>query len=231
MTEPKYVQIANKFAREIRTGAIAPKTWLPSYADIARDHEVSEIVVRKAVDQLHRWGLVQKVERRGTYVVERPNLTRLAPERQMESPETTFATESERPISVEREIERIRATDDLASDFGIDAGGELVHVVTRATEGGQPISISDTYHLPDQETPDATFLEETLAERVPSELHGAWLRVPTGDLVVTIHQRFLGNDERVLMISDVSYPRGRYQAFSFRMTLTNPESERTIHSG
>lgn len=219
MAEPKYSQIANKFAREIRSGAIAPKTWLPSYAEIAADNAVSEIVVRRAVDQLHRWGLVRKIERRGTFVMERPNLTRLAPERQMESPETTFGNESDQPVSVEREIERIPATNELADDFGIDVGDELTHVVTRATEGGQPISISDTYRLPDLENPEPAFLVESLAEQVPTELHAAWLNTSVGDPVITIHQRFLDEDDRVLMISDVSYPRDRYQAFSFRMAM------------
>ncbi|MFI6959916.1 GntR family transcriptional regulator [Nocardia sp. NPDC050408] len=220
MSEPKYVQIANKYARQIRSGAIPPKTRLPSYSEIAHDHNVSEIVVRKAVEQLHRAGLVRTVERRGTYVVERPNLTRLAPERQMESPETTFGSETDRPVSVEREIERIKATDELADDFGIDVGDELVHVVTRATEDGNPVSISDTYHLPGQETPDATFLEETLAEQIPTALHATWLNVPARDSAITVHQRFLDNDDNLLMVSDVTYPRGRYQAFSFRMTVS-----------
>ncbi|WP_280431696.1 GntR family transcriptional regulator [Nocardia brasiliensis] len=219
MTEPRYVQIANKYARAIRSGAIPPKTWLPSYAEIAREHDVSEIVVRKAVDQLDRSGLVRRVERRGTYVIERPNLTRLAPERQMESPETTYGSESDRPVSVQREIQRIQATDELAATFGVNSGAELVHVVTRATEDERPVSVSDTYHLPDQENPNAAYLEETLAEQVPADLHAEWLGLPAGELAVTVHQRFLDANDRVLMVSDVSYPRSRYQAFSFRMAL------------
>ncbi|MEU6579560.1 GntR family transcriptional regulator [Nocardia sp. NPDC046763] len=219
MTEPKYVQIANKFAREIRSGAIPSKTWLPSYADIASENDVSEIVVRKAVDQLHRWGLVRKVERRGTYVLDRPNLVRLAPERQMEAPETTYGNESDRPVSIEREVERVQASAEQAEIFGIDAGDELVYVVTRAAAGGQPVSISDTYHLPGQSEPRAAYLEETLAERVPEARHAEWLKTPTGDPVTTIRQRFLDEGDRLLMTSDVSYPRDRYQAFSFRMAL------------
>ncbi|MEV0765177.1 GntR family transcriptional regulator [Nocardia sp. NPDC050435] len=219
MPEPRYVQIANKYAREIRSGVIPPNTWLPSYAEIARQHEVSEIVVRKAVDQLGRSGLVRKVERRGTFVMERPNLTRLAPERQMESPETTYGSESEQSISVQREIERVAAAEDQAAAFGIEPGEELVHVVTRATEGGRPVSISDTYHLSGQENPDATYLEETLAERVPASSHTAWLEIPPGEPAMTVHQRFLDSEDRPLMVSDVSYPRGRYQAFSFRMVV------------
>lgn len=224
MTEPRYVQIANKYARDIRSGKIPVGTWLPSYGEIASSNQVSEIVVRKAVDQLRRWGLVQTVERRGTRVVQRPTLTRLAPERQMESPETTFGHETDRPVSVDREIKRIPATSTLASQFNIDVDDELVHVLTRASEDGEPISISDTYHLPDQETPDAAYLEETLTERVPSQHHREWLNSPEAEPVMTVYQRFLAKDDRVLMISDVSYPRHRYQAYSFRMSLSPTDS-------
>ncbi|MFI5716259.1 GntR family transcriptional regulator [Nocardia sp. NPDC051750] len=216
------MQIANKYAREIRRGALPPNTRLPSYADIARENNVSEIVIRKAVGQLSRWGLVKTVERRGTYVVPQATLTRLAPERQMESPETTYGNETEDAVTVDREIERLDATAELANAFDIEVGDELVHVITRAAEAGNPVSVSDTYHLPDQETPDAAVLEEVLAERVPSERHADWLGLGEGDPATTVRQRFLGVDDRVLMISDVSYPPGRYQAFSFRMSL-NPE--------
>ncbi|MEC3957524.1 GntR family transcriptional regulator [Nocardia sp. CDC153] len=224
MTEPRYVQIANKYARDIRSGKIPAGTWLPSYSEIASSNSVSEIVVRRAVDQLRRWGLVQTVERRGTRVVERPTLTRLAPERQVESPETTFGNETDGVVSVDREINRIAASGKLASQFGISAGEELVHVVTRAAEDGEPISVSDTYHLPDQENPDAAYLEETLAERVPSRSHLAWLKIPDEEPVMTVRQRFLDANDRVLMISDVSYPKHRYQAFSFRMTLPSADA-------
>lgn len=229
MTEPRYVQIANKYARDIRSGKIPVGTWLPSYAEIASSNDVSEIVVRKAVDQLRRWGLVRSVERRGTRVAERPTLTRLAPERQMESPETTFGNETDRPVSVEREIERIDATSELSSQFGVEIGDELVHVLTRAAEDGVPISISDTYHLPDQETPDAAYLEETLIERVPPEPHRTWLNSPEAEPVMTVHQRFLAQDERVLMISDVSYPKHRYQAYSFRMSLSPSDTRSDLN--
>ncbi|WP_069166347.1 GntR family transcriptional regulator [Nocardia altamirensis] len=229
MVEPRYVQIANKYAREIRSGTLPPKTALPSYVEIAREHNVSEIVVRKAIDQLDRAGLVRRVERRGTYVAERPTLTRLAPERQMESPETTYGSESDLAISVQREIDRIGATDELAAAFGIPHGAELVHVVTRASEGEQPVSISDTFHLPEHENPDAVYLEETLAERMPAEGHAAWLGIVAGESAVTVHQRFLDGDDRLLMVSDVSYPRGRYQAFSFRMVVA-PDAQ-IAHDG
>ena len=221
MPEPKYVAIANKYAADIRKGVIPPNVWLPSHAEIAREHEVSEIVARKVTGQLRRWGLVKTVERRGTLVLAQSDDTRISPERQMESPETTYETESAdgNEVVVDREIREIAADRELADTFGLEVGAALVHVLTRASEGGRPISISDTYHLPGQSIPEADYLEEELAEREPSAVHAEWLGVPVGEPLITIKQRFLTSDDGLLMISDVSYIPGRYRAFSFRMAL------------
>ncbi|MEU4416167.1 GntR family transcriptional regulator [Nocardia salmonicida] len=221
MSEPKYVSIANRFAADIRKGVIPPNVWLPSHAEIARENEVSEIVARRVTGQLRRWGLVKTVERRGTMVLAQPDDVRISPERQMESPETTYETESSdgNGVVVDREVREIAADQELAEMFGLEVGAPLVHVVTRASEGDRPISISDTYHLPGQSIPEADYLEEELADRVPSPAHAEWLGVPPGEPLVTIKQRFLTSDDGLLMISDVAYIPGRYRAFSFRMAL------------
>lgn len=221
MPEPKYVAIANKYAADIRKGVIPPNVWLPSHAEIARENGVSEIVARKATGQLRRWGLVKTVERRGTLVLAQTDDTRISPERQMESPETTYKTEATNgdEVVVDREIREVAADQELADTFGLDVGAPLVHVTTRASEGGRPISISDTYHLPGQSPPEADFLEEELSERVPSDVHADWLGVPVGEPIMTVKQRYLTSSDRLLMISDVSYIPGRYRSFSFRMAL------------
>jgi GntR family transcriptional regulator len=221
MTEPAYVSIAGVYARRIRGGELPPGTQLPSYAEIAKQHGVSDIVVRKVIELLRSQGLVRPVRRRGIFVADRPNLVRISPERQMQDPEVTFATESEAEIRVDRESEQVRATDELAEIFSISPGDELTRVITRASEGGRPISISDTYQpLGIDGTAGATVLEETLSDQLPALAHAEWLRTAPGDLVKAVHQQFFGADGKVIMVSDVSYPQDRYDAFVFRMKLT-----------
>ncbi|MFJ2665701.1 GntR family transcriptional regulator [Nocardia fluminea] len=221
MPEPKYVAIANKYAADIRKGTIPPNVWLPSHAEIAREHGVSEIVARQAIGQLRRWGLVTTVERRGTQVLAQRDDIRLSPERQSESPETTYETETTGDVEVvvDREVSDISADEALADLFGLDVGAALVHELVRASEDGRPISISDTYHLPKQSPPEADVLEEELSERVPPEGHAQWLGTPVGEPLMMVKQRFLTDDDRLLMTSDVSYIPGRYRTFSFRMVL------------
>ncbi|WP_405159534.1 GntR family transcriptional regulator [Nocardia sp. NBC_01499] len=219
MSEPAYVSIAGEIARDIRSGVLRPGTQLRSYSELAKRHGVSEIVIRRVVDLLLRQGLVYTVERRGTFVADRPTLVRVSPERQMEDPEVTFGNESSDEVQIERDTSQIQANAELAESLGIAPGDGVTYVVTRATEGGRPISISDTYQLPEVDVAAADILEETVADRPPVPAHAEWLGVPSGGLVKTVHQRFLANDGRVLMISDVSYPKDRYDAFVFRMAL------------
>lgn len=220
MAEPAYVRIAGDYARRIRGGELAPGTQLPSYAEIAQQNGVSDIVVRKALELLQSQGLVRSVRRRGIFVADRPNLVRVSPERQMETAEQSFQNESDQKIKVERETRQVSATTELAESLGVAEGQEVNHVITRATENGRPISISDTYHPLDvTDISGAAFLEETISDQLPVASHAEWLRTTPGDLVKTVHQRFLDGDDRVIMISDISYPRDRYDAFVFRMSL------------
>lgn len=220
VAEPAYVRIAGEYARRIRGGELPPGTRLPSYAEIAQQNGVSDIVVRKALELLQSQGLVRSVRRRGVFVADRPNLVRVSPERQMESAERSFQNESEQQVEVDRDTQQLPATTELAEALGIPAGQEINHVITRATENGRPISISDTYHPLDvADISGATFLEETISDQLPAATHAEWLRTTPGDLVKTVHQRFLSAEDRIIMISDVSYPRDRYDAFVFRMTL------------
>ncbi|TDB87050.1 GntR family transcriptional regulator [Actinomadura sp. 7K534] len=220
MAEPAYVRIAGEYARRIRRGELAPRTQLPSYTEIAQEQGVSDIVVRKALELLQSQGLVRSVRRRGNFVADRPNLVRVSPERQMETAEQSFENESEQQVQVERETQQIPASTELAEALGVPAGQEINHVITRATENGRPISISDTYQPRDVVgISEAAYLEETISDQLPVETHAEWLRTTPGDLVKTVHQRFLSADERIIMLSDISYPRDRYDAFVFRMTL------------
>lgn len=220
MAEPAYVRIAGEYARRIRKGELPPGTQLPSYAEIAQQNGVSDIVVRKAIELLQSQGLVRSVQRRGVFVTDRPNLVRVSPERQMETAEQSFQNESAQEVRVDREVEQIPATSELAEALGVQVGEKINHVVTRATENGRPISISDTYHPLDvTDISEAAFLEETLSDQLPKATHADWLRTTPGDLVKTVHQRFITADNRTIMISDISYPRDRYDAFVFRMSL------------
>jgi GntR family transcriptional regulator len=220
MAEPAYVAIAGEYARQIRSGRLMPGTQLPSYAELAEKNGVSDIVIRKAVELLLRQGLVRSVRRRGIFVADQPNLVRVSPERQKQGAEATFQNEVGEPVEVERSSAQVAATAEHAEAFGLALGDPLTYTVTYARGKGRPISISDTFQPVDvPDVADAAVLEETVADRIPTAAHAEWLGTSPGDLVKTVHQRFVGADGRLLMISDVSYPQDRYDALVFRMSL------------
>ena len=217
--QPAYVTIANSFAQKIRNGTLPARTRLPSLSDIQAEHDVSGIVARQAYNLLEALGLIRSVARKGYFVADRPTLTRVSPERQMEGPEETFAAESTAKIHVDREISEVPASEEQALQFGLPQGTLVKYVVTRVSEGRTPVSISDTYHpIEIENTHSATDLEETLSDRLPSAEHAAWLGVPPGSIVRSVEQRFIAG-ERVIMLSSVTYPKDRYAAFVYRMRL------------
>ncbi|KZB84071.1 GntR family transcriptional regulator [Amycolatopsis regifaucium] len=220
MPEPAYVSIAGKYARKIRSGQLPPGVQLPSLTEISAENGVSKIVARKAIELLQNQGLVRTVQRRGVFVSSRTNLVRVALERQFEDAETTFGHESAEEAHVERDTEEIPAPPEVAEALNVPVGEIVTHVVTRATEERLPISISDTYQpLGITGVSTAKYLEETHADRLPVPEHAQWLKVEPGEIVKTVHQKFTTEDGDVVMISDISYPRDRYDAFVFKMTL------------
>lgn len=224
MGEPAYVSIAGEYAQLIRSGALPAGTQLPSLSEMAAANSVSDIVIRRAIKLLQGQGLVRTIERRGTFVADRPNLVRVSPDRQIDSPATMFGHAPDDDVRIERDSKRIPASEALAEVFRIAAGDEITHTVTRASENGKPVSISDSFQPHGtHDTTAAAFLEETIADRLPVQAHAAWLATPSGELVKTVHRRFLDRDGRALMISDLSYPLNRYDAFVFRMTLTDDD--------
>jgi GntR family transcriptional regulator len=220
MSEAAYVSLAGEFADKIRNGKLQPGTQLPSYAEISKAHGVSDIVVRKAVDLLELQGLVRRVERRGVFVANRTNLIRVSPERQMETAEATFKHESDLDIVIERESSEVPASDELRQAFGLAEGSSVARVVTRASEDGKPVSISETYQpVGVVGITNAVYLEETISLRIPTPSHAAWLGTSTGELVKKVTQKFFTEADETVMISDISYPKDRYDAFVFRMAL------------
>lgn len=224
--EPAYVVIAGEYARRIRSGELPAGVQMPSNNEIAERHGVSNIVARKVVELLQRQGLVRSRPRRGTFVAERPSLVRVSPERQQESAESTLRNETSQDVRVERTSETISATEELAEEFGVPVGATLKHEIVRIREDRNPVSISDTYMPLDVITvSNAAELEESLADRLPSPPHAAWLQTTSGSLVKVMRQRFFDRDGRLLMLSYVSYPLDRYDEFVFRMRFdSDPEA-------
>jgi GntR family transcriptional regulator len=70
--EFRYLRIADDLLRRIAAGEIAPGRLLPSESELAADHQVSRVTVRKALAQLKTDGIVDSRQGFGWYVVSAP---------------------------------------------------------------------------------------------------------------------------------------------------------------
>ncbi|MFC4586755.1 GntR family transcriptional regulator [Sphaerisporangium corydalis] len=76
-----YEHVAAELRGAILDGDLPPGTRLPRHADLARQHGVSEIVIRQAIDDLKNAGLVETRGRGGTWVRRRPPVRRISSRR------------------------------------------------------------------------------------------------------------------------------------------------------
>ncbi len=67
---PRYAQVYSIMRHWIQTGVYQPGARLPSESSLCTMFEVSRITLRNAVDMLVREGLIDRIQGRGTFVVE-----------------------------------------------------------------------------------------------------------------------------------------------------------------
>lgn len=68
MTEPLHAQLASDLRKEISDGHLNPGDALPSEAELGREHQMSRITVRKALQSLELEGLITAAAGRGRTV-------------------------------------------------------------------------------------------------------------------------------------------------------------------
>ncbi|MGW5560013.1 winged helix-turn-helix domain-containing protein [Micromonospora sp. NPDC003944] len=67
----KWALIADGIRAQIKSGELAPGDKLPSTSELCRQHDVSAIVIRQAINALTIEGLVEGVGGVGVFVAER----------------------------------------------------------------------------------------------------------------------------------------------------------------
>ncbi len=71
MRIPKYQKIVNELKQKILAGEYKPGDKLPGFVALAREFNVSNITSNRALTELENLGLVQRMEREGTFVADR----------------------------------------------------------------------------------------------------------------------------------------------------------------
>ncbi|MET9418966.1 GntR family transcriptional regulator [Streptomyces klenkii] len=79
--KPRYLQIADDLAQQIRANVLAPGEQVPSEADLMDRYAVSQGTVRKAMTELRATGLIETHHGKGSYVKNRPPVRRKSSDR------------------------------------------------------------------------------------------------------------------------------------------------------
>lgn len=147
--KPLYAQVRDRLVRRLVEGVWLPGMALPSEQELARELEVSQGTVRKALDAMTAENLLVRRQGRGTFVAE-PEDSRilfqffhLVPD----SGEATF------PRSQVIKSKEAPATDAEATALGLPAGAPVWRIERIRSLGDRPILV-ETVTLPKTRFPD-----------------------------------------------------------------------------
>lgn len=145
---PLYVRLANTIERNITDGVWRMGSKIPSERELIEMYGMSRITVRKAIDELERQGLVERVQGKGTFVVSRGIVQSLGGM-------YSFSREMERQgkIASTRLLERgfAAAPHNIATNLGLEDGARIIFVNRlRCADADVPIMFERTYFSADR---------------------------------------------------------------------------------
>ncbi|MCX5200163.1 GntR family transcriptional regulator [Streptomyces sp. NBC_00237] len=127
---PKYLQVADDVARQIRVGVLEPGQQIPSESELMARYGVSVGTIRKAMAEIRADGLVETHQGKGSYVRARPPMRRKSSDRfrraHRRAGRAAYVVEAERSGVAVRVsvlyIGPLAAPEEVAARLGVTAG-------------------------------------------------------------------------------------------------------------
>lgn len=148
---PYYIQVKEALRERIRRGDWQAGEQLPGEAELCRVFDVSRTVIRQALQELVREGLVVRHKGRGTFVAE-PKL-RGSLVQKLTGFYENMASQGHPPVSQVLKQEVVPASPEVASYLGIEPGTEVIEIQRLRFVQDEPIVLVTTY-LPYALCPD-----------------------------------------------------------------------------
>jgi GntR family transcriptional regulator len=142
---PLYYQVANVLQARIFAGTNPPGSLLGTEKDLSLEFGVSRITVRKAIQILHRDGLLEPQRGRGTFVSRTPRP--VAPTA-LHVFLDDILTRAEALKVVDYDFAEIPASAQVAQRLGLKVGSRVVHVQRQVTATEPADSVWVTYFIP-----------------------------------------------------------------------------------
>ncbi len=230
---PKYAQIADYIRQQILRGELRAGDEIPSERQIAEDWGVSRPTAVRALSVLRVEGLVAARQGAGTYVRERPPLSRRARDRYARSRATgKIYASRERAEIVEAGL--APATDAAASALGIEPGTQAVRRRRIVHDADGPVEISTSWFTAEtaKEAPrllereriiEGTLLyleqatgrtgragHDRVTARLATPSEAAELALEEPAAVLLVHHTVYDDSSEPLEFAEAVYPQGRW---------------------
>jgi len=234
---PLYLQVKEALEEWIvdglASGTLTPGDRLPSENELSEQLGVSNITVKRSLDELRRQGLIQRIQGRGSFVGQ-PKM--ILPLQRLFSLTTVTRTYGMLPSRKVLELHEMPATGSVARRLGIPEKNRVIRLVRLRLMDRMPIAV-DTSYLPLEFFPDLmteykeqNSLYETLVQRYQCEIvrtedllspvlinpfESKALEVPVGSLGILIERNGFGpKNERLEFTKSVF--RGDLCSFSLQ---------------
>ncbi|WP_405545228.1 GntR family transcriptional regulator [Streptomyces phaeochromogenes] len=157
---PKWRELADRFAEQIRNGEYEPGAQLPQIRDLVTAGEGSKDTVHKAYKALEAQGLVTSSRGHGTVVRQQTPLKRLGIARYdkakwRDSDEVAFIADrvasgrAYRRNEQTQKVSRVMAPPQVAEAHGLPEGAEVYARARLVKEGTQPTHTLTSYYRPE----------------------------------------------------------------------------------
>jgi DNA-binding GntR family transcriptional regulator len=234
-----YLQVTDALRRQILDGTLEPGTRLPSRAQLAAQHHVSEQVIRRAIDVLTAEGLLFTQPGARPTVRQRPQVVRLTRSWYREarggSPFRADMTAQGRHGDWTNKSRKEPAGAVVAGRLGVQAGEPVMRTEYTFRTDGEPVMLSTSWEplqltagtpvvLPEQGPragagvvermraigQQVIHASEILTARPVTAAEGAELGTAAGTIVMVI-QRTYYTSERPVETADIIVPVDRYE--------------------
>lgn len=189
---PLYFQVSRQIEEAILSGALSPGARLENEIGMADRCGLSRPTIRRAIHELVNKGLLVRRRGVGTQVVDNPQIKRQV---KLTSLFDDLASSGQEPTTEVLVLDVVLASDDVAEQLGVPAGGEVMYLERLRFAHGEPLALMHNwlpYSLADQlstEELDDRGLYQLLREsgitmRLASQRMGA--RLASGDEAATL---------------------------------------------
>ena len=137
---PAYLQVKNHLREGISGGRWSPGDRLPSEAELVAEFSLSRMTVNRALRELEQEGLVERVQGVGSFAAQ---LHRISSTLTVRDVHEEIAERGHRHEARVLLLEKVRATAEQATVFGIRSGAPLFHSVIVHLENGRAIQCED----------------------------------------------------------------------------------------